>query len=110
MVPIGSVLLQLARKVDDGNSFESRVNDNKLDKIFALGQTGFDIRSQMRRGTILLLLLKQIIREKTYGHFRTQIPHPLQRTSEMDETLDCLVTSIQSLPIFTTGQFFLHSK
>merc|ERR1719470_594554 len=43
------------------------------------------------------------------GHFFTQIPHPMQSSSEIVAILSLVVTSIQSLPILTTGQDFLHS-
>ncbi|PWN53934.1 hypothetical protein IE53DRAFT_309315 [Violaceomyces palustris] len=43
------------------------------------------------------------------GHFFGQIPQPMQRASEMKAILLVEVTSIQSLPILTTGQDFLHS-
>lgn len=43
------------------------------------------------------------------GHFLGQMPHPMQRRSEMKEIFDSGVTSIQSLPVRTTGQDFLHS-
>lgn len=43
------------------------------------------------------------------GHFRTQIPHPMHRVSEMNAIFDSGATSIQSLPVLTTGQDFLHS-
>ncbi|KAH9912378.1 uncharacterized protein B0H18DRAFT_1054249, partial [Fomitopsis serialis] len=43
------------------------------------------------------------------GHFLTQIPQPMQRNSEINAILSVGLTSIQSLPIFTTGHDFLHS-
>lgn len=43
------------------------------------------------------------------GHFFGQIPHPIQRFSDMKAIFDSLVTSIQSRPLRTTGQDFLHS-
>ncbi len=43
------------------------------------------------------------------GHFFTQIPHPMQRRSEMKEIFESGVTSMQSLPVRTTGHDFLHS-
>lgn len=43
------------------------------------------------------------------GHFLTQIPHPMQRRSEMKAIFDSGVTSMQSLPVRTTGHDFLHS-
>ena len=43
------------------------------------------------------------------GHFLGQIPHPMQSRSEMKAILDSGVTSIQSFPVRTTGQDFLHS-
>ena len=43
------------------------------------------------------------------GHFFTQIPHPIQSRSEMKAIFDSGVTSMQSLPVRTTGQDFLHS-
>lgn len=43
------------------------------------------------------------------GHFLTQIPQPIHKFSEMKAILDAGVTSIHSLPVFTTGQDFLHS-
>lgn len=43
------------------------------------------------------------------GHFLGQIPHPIQRRSEMKAIFESGVTSMQSLPVLTTGQDFLHS-
>jgi hypothetical protein len=43
------------------------------------------------------------------GHFFGQIPHPMQRLSEMNAIFDSGVTSMQSLPLRTTGHDFLHS-
>ncbi|KAF2263970.1 hypothetical protein CC78DRAFT_407612, partial [Lojkania enalia] len=43
------------------------------------------------------------------GHFLGQMPHPMQRRSEMKAILESGVTSIHSLPVRTTGQDFLHS-
>lgn len=43
------------------------------------------------------------------GHFLGQIPQPIQRRSEMKAILESGATSIQSLPVRTTGQDFLHS-
>lgn len=39
----------------------------------------------------------------------TQIPHPIQSSSEREAIFERGVTSIQSFPIRTTGQDFLHS-
>lgn len=43
------------------------------------------------------------------GHFLGQIPHPMHSRSEMKAILLVASTSIQSLPVRTTGQDFLHS-
>ncbi|QBM89847.1 hypothetical protein METSCH_E00810 [Metschnikowia aff. pulcherrima] len=43
------------------------------------------------------------------GHFFTQIPQPTHKFSEINAILLAGVTSIQSLPVFTTGHDFLHS-
>ena len=43
------------------------------------------------------------------GHFFTQIPQPMHRISEMKASLSVRSTSMQTLPILTTGQPFLHS-
>lgn len=43
------------------------------------------------------------------GHFLGQIPQPIHRRSDMKAILDSGVTSIQSLPVLTTGHDFLHS-
>lgn len=43
------------------------------------------------------------------GHFFGQIPHPMQRLSEMKAIRESEVTSMQSFPLRTTGQDFLHS-
>ena len=43
------------------------------------------------------------------GHFLTQIPQPMQRSSEMYAIFEEPLTSMHSLPIFTTGHAFLHS-
>jgi len=43
------------------------------------------------------------------GHFLTQIPHPMHSRSDMKAILDSGVTSMQSLPVRTTGHDFLHS-
>lgn len=45
----------------------------------------------------------------TKGTFLTQIPQPIQRFSEMKAILLVGVTSIQSLPVLTTGHAFRHS-
>ena len=52
---------------------------------------------------------KLIIPMASKGHFLTQIPHPMHNSSEMKAILSFGVTSMQSLPIRTTGQDFLHS-
>lgn len=43
------------------------------------------------------------------GHFLTQIPHPMHSVSDMKAIFESGVTSIQSLPVRTTGHDFLHS-
>lgn len=43
------------------------------------------------------------------GHFLGQIPQPIHSRSEMYAIFESGVTSIQSLPVRTTGQDFLHS-
>lgn len=43
------------------------------------------------------------------GHFLGQIPHPMQRLSDMKAILDSGVTSMQRRPLRTTGHDFLHS-
>lgn len=43
------------------------------------------------------------------GHFLGQIPQPIHRRSDMKAILDSGVTSMQSLPVLTTGHDFLHS-
>ena len=43
------------------------------------------------------------------GHFLTQIPQPIHSRSDMKAILDSGVTSMQSLPVRTTGHDFLHS-
>jgi len=43
------------------------------------------------------------------GHFLGQIPHPIHRLSDMKAIFDSGVTSMQSRPLRTTGQDFLHS-
>ena len=43
------------------------------------------------------------------GHFFGQIPQPMHSRSEMYAIFESGVTSIQSLPVLTTGQDFLHS-
>ncbi|KAF1984661.1 hypothetical protein K402DRAFT_335894 [Aulographum hederae CBS 113979] len=43
------------------------------------------------------------------GHFFVQIPQPMQSRSEMKAILSVGATSMQSLPVRTTGQDFLHS-
>ncbi|PKK43958.1 hypothetical protein CI102_12399 [Trichoderma harzianum] len=43
------------------------------------------------------------------GHFLGQIPQPIHSDSEMKARRDSGVTSIQSFPLRTTGQDFLHS-
>lgn len=43
------------------------------------------------------------------GHFFTQMPQPMQSVSEIKEILLLDVTSMQSLPIRTTGQPLRHS-
>ena len=39
----------------------------------------------------------------------TQIPQPIQSSSEMNAIFESVATSIHNLPIRTTGQDFLHS-
>ncbi|KAI2623650.1 hypothetical protein GGS21DRAFT_533574 [Xylaria nigripes] len=43
------------------------------------------------------------------GHFLGQIPQPMQRVSEINASRESGETSIQSFPVRTTGQDFLHS-
>jgi len=43
------------------------------------------------------------------GHFFGQIPHPIHKRSEIKAILLVGSTSMQSLPVLTTGQDFLHS-
>lgn len=43
------------------------------------------------------------------GHFLGQIPQPIHRRSEMKAILEDESTSMQSLPVRTTGHDFLHS-
>lgn len=43
------------------------------------------------------------------GHFFGQIPQPMHKRSEMKAILESGATSMQSLPVLTTGQDFLHS-
>ncbi|KAJ1449668.1 hypothetical protein M885DRAFT_448901 [Pelagophyceae sp. CCMP2097] len=43
------------------------------------------------------------------GHFLTQMPQPMQSSSEMNASLEAGATSMQSLPIRTTGHCRLHS-
>ena len=43
------------------------------------------------------------------GHFFGQMPHPMQRRSEMYAIFESVVTSMHSLPVRTTGHDFLHS-
>ena len=43
------------------------------------------------------------------GHFLTQMPHPMHSSSEMYAIFELPLTSMHSLPIFTTGHAFLHS-
>ena len=43
------------------------------------------------------------------GHFFGHMPHPIQRDSDMKAILESGVTSMQSLPVRTTGHDFLHS-
>ena len=43
------------------------------------------------------------------GHFFTQIPHPMHSRSEINAIFDSGATSMQSFPVRTTGQDFLHS-
>ena len=43
------------------------------------------------------------------GHFLGQMPHPIHKRSEMNAILESGETSMQSLPVLTTGQDFLHS-
>ena len=49
------------------------------------------------------------MRIKLVVGFNYQIPQPIQSLSEMKAILESEVTSIQSLPVLTTGQDFLHS-
>ena len=43
------------------------------------------------------------------GHFFGQIPQPMHNCSEIKAILDSGETSMQSLPVLTTGHDFLHS-
>ena len=43
------------------------------------------------------------------GHFFTQIPHPIQRRSEMKAIFESGETSMHNFPVLTTGHDFLHS-
>lgn len=40
------------------------------------------------------------------GHFFTQMPHPMQSSSEIHASLDVGMTLMHSLPMRTTGQDF----
>ena len=42
------------------------------------------------------------------GHFFVQMPQPMHSRSEMKAIFESGVTSIQSLPVLTTGQDFLE--
>ena len=50
-----------------------------------------------------------IISIASKGHFFTQIPHPMQRVSDMYAILSLGLTSTQSFPMRTTGHCLLHS-
>ena len=52
-------------------------------------------------GTLMIFIAEK-------GHFLTQIPHPTQSTSEMEEIVDVGMTSIQSASVLLTGHPFLH--
>ncbi|KAF2222919.1 hypothetical protein BDZ85DRAFT_198394 [Elsinoe ampelina] len=43
------------------------------------------------------------------GHFFGQIPQPIHSRSAMKAIFEVGSTSMQSLPVLTTGQDFLHS-
>ena len=46
----------------------------------------------------------------SWGHFLTQIPQPMQSSSEISAFELFLSTFTQSFPILTTGQLNLHSN
>ena len=52
-------------------------------------------------GTLMIFIAEK-------GHFLTQIPHPTQRISEIEEIVEVGMTSIQSASVLLTGHPFLH--
>jgi len=55
------------------------------------------------------LLGKFMIWMASNGHFFTQIPQPMQSSSEIQASFEDGVTSIHNFPTLTTGQYRLHS-
>ena len=77
----------IARHVDD---------DDSLERAFLRGWRG---ESESKRASA------RRFRARTF----TQIPHPMQSSSESTAILLVGATSMHSLPIRTTGQLLLHS-
>lgn len=53
--------------------------------------------------------LKSLLIEYPIAEKDLQIPQPIHRRSDIKAIFDSGVTSMQSLPVRTTGQDFLHS-
>lgn len=84
-VPMDGIAVQVGGQVDDGDRFK-----------------GAFLASHCMRATWTR-------RRANNEHTLTQIPHPMQSSSEMKAILSVGETSMQSLPMRTTGQVRLHS-
>ena len=66
--------------------------------------------SYHQRHIIPNTLGKLIISMALYGHFFTQIPHPIHISSEITLIFEVLFTCTHNVPISTRGQYRLHSR
>ena len=66
--------------------------------------------SYHQRHIIPNTLGKLIISMALYGHFFTQIPHPIHNSSEITLIFEVLFTCTHNVPISTRGQYRLHSR
>jgi hypothetical protein len=60
------------------------------------------VRQTHERGKLMMLIASK-------GHFFTQMPHPMQSSSEIHASFDVGETLMHSFPMRTTGHDFWHS-
>lgn len=77
-ISVGDLSIQVGGQVDDSNSINCSYQLIPMTPIFIC----IDL----------------------HGHFLGQIPHPIQRLSDIKASLESGATSIHSFPLRTTGQ------